>query len=56
MKITKPETLENAIANMRLEGLSLPPDVEAALQIAIRQKNADTDEILKILLEYHKKE
>lgn len=49
MKIEKPETLRQAIANIELEGLSLTPEVYALLKQAMTEKNVDTDDVKRLL-------
>lgn len=49
MKINNPETLEQALANMRLENLSLSPEVDALVRQALVKLNIDTEDIKYLL-------
>ena len=50
MKIDKPETLKQALANMRLENSSLSSEVEALIQRALNERNVDTEDVKSLLL------
>jgi hypothetical protein len=49
MKITNSETLKQALANMRLENLSLSPEVDALVRQALVDQNIDTEDIEYLL-------
>ena len=56
MKIKEPQTLKQALANMKLEGLTLSPKVNAILQQALKEKDINTETIMKLLRETHNKD
>ena len=49
MKIKNPETLKQALANMRLENLSLSPEVDALVRQALVDQSIDTEDIKYLL-------
>jgi len=55
MKINNPETLEQALANMRLENLSLSPEVDALVRQALVKLNIDTEDIKYLLRKLYPK-
>lgn len=50
MRITNRETLKQALANLKLEGLTLSPEVEALMQRALVDQSIDTEDIKQLLL------
>ena len=56
MKIDNPETLKQALANMRLENLSLSHEVNALVRQALMDKTVDTDDIKELLLQPYQKD
>ncbi|WP_286270523.1 hypothetical protein [Thalassotalea hakodatensis] len=50
MKITNAETLKQALASMRLEGLSLSPEVNTLMLNALVDPNIDTEDIKRLLV------
>ena len=50
MKITNPKTLKQALASMRLEGLSLSPEVNKLMLKALVDSNIDTEDIKRLLV------
>ena len=44
------ETLKQALANIRLDSLSLSPEVESLIKIALTNNNIDTEDIKQLLL------
>ena len=50
MKITNAETLKQALASMRLEGLSLSPEVNKLMLKALVDSNIDTADVKRLLL------
>lgn len=51
MKINNPQALKKALANMRLENLSLSPEVDALMKKALVDPNIDTEDIRNLLRE-----
>jgi hypothetical protein len=51
MKITNKDTLNQALANIRLEDLSLSKEIDALLQSALagQSTTVDTEEVLNLL-------
>lgn len=49
MKIKNSETLKQALANMRLENLSLSPEVDALVRQALVDQSIDTEDIRNLL-------
>ncbi|GAA5139404.1 hypothetical protein [Thalassotalea piscium] len=54
MKIKKPHTLKQALANMKLENLSPSPEVSVLLQQALVDENIDTEDIISLLRAAHR--
>lgn len=50
MKMSNQETLKQALANIRLDSLSLSPEVESLIKIALTNNNIDTEDIKQLLL------
>lgn len=49
VKNINPETLKQALANMRLESLSLSPEVDALVQRALTEQDIDIEDIRSLL-------
>ena len=54
MKIENPQTLKQALANVKLENLSPSPEVSELLQQALADKSVDTEDIISLLRAAHR--
>ncbi|WP_394129506.1 hypothetical protein [Shewanella maritima] len=54
MKIENPQTLKQALANVKLENLSPSPKVTELLQQVLTDKSVDTEDIIGLLRAAHR--
>lgn len=54
MKIENPQTLKQALANVKLENLSPSPEVSVLLQQALTDNSVDTEDIISLLRAAHR--
>ncbi|MGB0942708.1 MAG: hypothetical protein ACPGUE_09915 [Marinomonas sp.] len=54
MRIENPQTLKQALSNMKLENLSPSPEVTELFHQALMGKNVDTEDVLSLLRAAHR--